>query len=227
MMLGPKDTGAFTSSRKLPPAAMPAGALDLHRHVAGQPWPQSEAECPPPVCVALTIAASISSGFPHSGHTETGYHCWVSVTFFGLEQGAPRMAFLPTGLPAGRLALGLCMPDANWIPGGGTLLFVLFFMTGFLPLPSSATWDANSAIRASLTFISLSRTERIRSIRASSLSFSSRVLTRALLIFACTSSRSASSVESSSSQRPSSRRICLRRRESLPGLLRHSFQVLY
>ncbi|ULB35410.1 hypothetical protein [Proteiniphilum propionicum] len=36
----------------------------------------------------------------------------------GLEQGAPRMAFLPTGLPAGRLAPGLCMPDANWIPGG-------------------------------------------------------------------------------------------------------------
>ena len=164
--------------------------------------------------VALTIAASISSGFPHSGHTETGYHCRVSVTFSDWSRVLPEWPFCPPDfLPEGLRRDCVCRMPIGF-PEGGTLLFVLFFMTGFLPLPSSATWDANSAIRASLTFISLSRTERIRSIRASSLSFSSRVLTRALLIFACTSSRSASSVESSSSQRPSSRRICLRRRES-------------
>ena len=45
---------------------------------------------------------------------------------------------------------------------------------------------SSSAIRASLTFISLSRIERIRSILASSLSFISRVFTRVPLVFACT-----------------------------------------
>ncbi len=78
--VGAVGYGSIHLFRKLPLAAMPAGALDLHRHVLttvaaigsgmSTTWR-----------VALTIAASISSGFPHSGHTETGYHCWVSVTF--------------------------------------------------------------------------------------------------------------------------------------------------
>src|SRR5690554_1169727 len=202
MMLGPKDTGAFTSSGNCPLLQCPQEHLTCIVM-----WLTTVAAIGSGMSttwrVALTIAASISSGFPHSGHTETGYHCWVSVTFSDWSRVLPEWPFCPPDfLPEGLRRDCVCRMPIGF-PEGGTLLFVLFFMTGFLPLQSSATWDANSAIRASLTFISLSRTERIRSIRASSLSFSSRVLTRALLIFACTSSRSASSVESSSSQRPS------------------------
>ena len=132
--VGAEGYGSIHLFRKLPLAAMPAGALDLHRHVVDNRGRNRKRNVHHLACGAddrsvhlqrLSTFRTHGEGVPLLGF---GY-------IFGLEQGAPRMAFLPTGLPAGRLALGLCMPDANWIPGGRDATVRAILYDGFPATP--------------------------------------------------------------------------------------------
>ena len=171
MILGPNDTGAFTSCGNCPLQQCPQ-----EHFTCIAIWFTTVAAIGSGMSttwrVARTLAESISRAFPHSGHARAGYHRSVPVTLSDWSRVLPRCPSCPpVFLPEGLRWDCVCRMPIGFLDGG-TLLFALLFLTDFPSPSSSAIRDARSAMRASFTFISLSRTERTRSILASSLSFS-------------------------------------------------------
>ena len=114
--VGAEGYGSVHLFRELSLAAMPAGALDLHRHVVHNRGRNRKRDVHHLACGADDRRVHLQRLFTFRTHRD-GVPLSGFRYILGLGQGAPRMAFLPTGLPAGRLAPGLCMPDAYWIPG--------------------------------------------------------------------------------------------------------------